>query len=470
MGHIFISYSHQDKVYVHKLQETLRNEGFDAWIDDRIDYGEEWLKVIEEHLDGCDAFILVMSNNSRKSEMVQNEVTRAREKKKNIFPVMLDGENWLIVQAKQFVDVRDGSLPPEKFYERLEAVASRNKVKRRSIEKVEPKSEKFIPSGKPVARKQDKFLSEKLQPEKTKPTRKSNILIIVVMISFVSVVVVVGLSGSSLSEKWFEIVSSLANSTSGPVVFDPHPSSSDYIDVSGISMRLISAGEFAMGSDNNNVPYEQPVHHVYLDAYYIDKYEITNAMYNVCVGKGICREPVYHWFDNDLRYSQNPVVYITWIMAKTYCEWRGARLPTEAEWEKAARGKDEFIYPWGNDFDALLSNFCDTNCSNYVDRSKNDGYGKTSPVGTYPNGASPYGVFDMAGNAYEWVADWFDTNYYANSPSSNPLGPSNGQFRVLRGGSFGSSDIYVRTTSRWSAKENAVNEYWGFRCAKDANP
>jgi len=127
MGHIFISYSHKDKSYVHKLQETLQNEGFDAWIDDRIDYGDEWLKVIQKHLDECDAFIVVMSTNSSESDMVQNEVTRAREKKRPIFPLLLEGDNWLIVQAKQFVDVRNKSLPTEKFYKRLEFVTPRNK-------------------------------------------------------------------------------------------------------------------------------------------------------------------------------------------------------------------------------------------------------------------------------------------------------------------------------------------------------
>lgn len=137
MGHIFISYSHQDKVYVHKLQETLQNEGFNVWIDDRIDYGEEWPKVIEKHLDECDAFILAMSNNSRESEMVQNEVTRAKNKRKTIFPLLLNGENWLIVEAKQYIDVMDGSLPTEKFYKRLEKFTPRKseRAERKTTEK-----------------------------------------------------------------------------------------------------------------------------------------------------------------------------------------------------------------------------------------------------------------------------------------------------------------------------------------------
>ncbi len=134
MGHIFISYSHADQEYVHKLHAALLSEGFDAWIDGRIDYGDQWPKVIQRHLDECDAFIIVMSQNSFESDMVQNEITRAREKKKNIFPILLDGESWLIVQAKQYVDVRDGSLPTEKFYKRLERVTPRTpKIPEREV-------------------------------------------------------------------------------------------------------------------------------------------------------------------------------------------------------------------------------------------------------------------------------------------------------------------------------------------------
>lgn len=137
MSHIFISYSHKDKDYVHKLQRALQEEGFDAWIDDRIDYGEEWLKIIQNKLDGCDAFVIVMSQNSFESDMVQNECTRALNKRKRIFPVLLEGEHWFVFQAKQFVDVRDGSLPQQKFYTRLEQVASRDFHKQDKLKALE---------------------------------------------------------------------------------------------------------------------------------------------------------------------------------------------------------------------------------------------------------------------------------------------------------------------------------------------
>ena len=124
MGHIFISYSHKDKEYVQKFHDALQNRGFHAWMDDRIDFGDEWLKVIQKHLDESDIFIVIMSRNSFESDMVQNEIARAREKRKTIFPLLLDGENWLIVQAKQYVDVTDGSFPKEKFYRDLASAMS----------------------------------------------------------------------------------------------------------------------------------------------------------------------------------------------------------------------------------------------------------------------------------------------------------------------------------------------------------
>ena len=185
--------------------------------------------------------------------------------------------------------------------------------------------------------------------------------------------------------------------------------------IDGMKMVYVPAGEFQMGSEDGEDD-EKPVHTVYLDAFWIDQTEVTNTMYARCVEAGACGSFGSSEFDD------YPVSSL-WQDARNYCEWVNRRLPTEAEWEKAARGTDERMYPWGNTIDESYANY-----------SQN--VGGTTPVGSYEKGVSFYGAYDMAGNESEWVADWFDENYYSTSPSSNPLGPNSGEFRVARGGSW----------------------------------
>ena len=231
-------------------------------------------------------------------------------------------------------------------------------------------------------------------------------------------------------------------------------------------MVLVEAGNFSMGSGTGD-PDEKPVHSVYLDTYYIDKYEVTNALYKACVDARVCNPPINSgsftrnsYYGNSL-YNDYPVVYVNWNMAKAYCEWRGARLPTEAQWEKAARGADARTYPWGKGVNCQKANYQgrDNGCA-----------GGTSKVGSYVNGVSPYGVYDMAGNVWEWVADWYSETYYQNSPSSNPFGPDLGQSRVLRGGSWNRSENDSRASNRLKYGPDYNNFDIGFRCASEASP
>ena len=204
----------------------------------------------------------------------------------------------------------------------------------------------------------------------------------------------------------------------------------------GMVIVFIPEGEFMMGStrvdDPQTLDEEVPQHTVYLDSYWIDQTEVTNEMYAKCVSDSdSCTEPVNFssltrpsYYDNPL-YASHPVIFVSWEQAEAYYAWAGRRLPTEAEWEKAARGSTGNIYPWGNSFDGTLTNYCDFNCFNdWKDIQYDDGYTDTAPVGNYPGGASVYGLMDMAGNIYEWIADWYAP--YSRLPQINPSGPESG--------------------------------------------
>jgi formylglycine-generating enzyme required for sulfatase activity len=230
-------------------------------------------------------------------------------------------------------------------------------------------------------------------------------------------------------------------------------------------MVLVPAGPFQMGSNQGDSD-EQPVHEVTLAAFYIDQYEVTNAQYRRCVEAGGCNLPskIDHYRLSS--YVDHPVVYVTWYQAQMYCEWRGVRLPTEAEWEKAARGTDGRIYPWGDTFDGNRLNFCDKFCG-LKDRSiaeYDDGYTETAPIGSFPNGVSPYNVYDMAGNVWEWVQSKYNTYPYQADDGRESLEGTNN--RVFRGGSYLHAEFENRTVRRrGDYNPNTFFRDLGFRCA-----
>jgi len=272
----------------------------------------------------------------------------------------------------------------------------------------------------------------------------------------------------SPTQKSNESPTSAQAPTEEPTTPPDAPLPDEITDDNGTIMVLVPAGEFQMGgNDMNAEPDEKDIHTVYLDDYYIDKFEVTNVAYQACVDASICKPPIQT--DSFTRsdyygvpeYDEYPVVYVNWNMAKAYCEWRGARLPTEAEWEKAARGsEDDRFYPWG-------TGTIDCQIANYY--GANGCYGGTTRTGSYEDGKSPYNVYDMAGNVWEWVADWYSETYYQVSPTSNPTGPDSGQSRVLRGGSWNRQEYDVRVPNRNKYGPNYYNFDIGFRCASDAS-
>ena len=277
------------------------------------------------------------------------------------------------------------------------------------------------------------------------------------------------------------------------------PGATAIAPIDGMVLHYVPEGDFEMGS-NDGPSNEQPQHTVYLNAFWIDQTEVTNAMFAKFLAKTEhqtdAEKEGWAWvLDGDSWNQVNgadwqhpqdpesnldglddyPVIQVSWNDATAYCQWAERRLPTEAEWEKAAGGilteEEARTYPWGNDVPSGdLVNFCDENCTrDWKDSSINDGYERTSPVGNYPAGASPYGALDMAGNVWEWVSDSYDSNYYASSPRENPTGPSINGTKVFRGGSWVYAAPKVRVRNRGRGGANDRVESVGFRCARSLN-
>jgi formylglycine-generating enzyme required for sulfatase activity len=271
---------------------------------------------------------------------------------------------------------------------------------------------------------------------------------------------------------------------SGSEAFEPRVRPKD-----GMTLLYVPAGAFLMGSEEGDEN-ERPVHEVVLNAFWIDSTEVTNDQFarfaaetgyeTLAERRGISdillegnwvdvpgvnwRHP--HGPESDLAgLERHPVVHVAWEDAQAYCEWVGGELPTEAQWEYAARSPESLIYPWGHEFDGGLLNFCDRNCPfEWANQEFNDGHALTSPVEVYPDGASWVGAQDMAGNAWEWVADWYEAGFYERSPLENPSGPDGGDEKALRGGSWSHDAYGVRSSYRRSDSPLFRNSLVGFRC------
>lgn len=285
------------------------------------------------------------------------------------------------------------------------------------------------------------------------------------MRSFVLVVMV----GSLLIRGVFGAVGFAADPEKGEALAEPKTMTAK----DGAPMIVIPAGEFTMGADDGRGN-ERPVHTVTLPAYAIDQFEVTMELYDSFLQAGGQTPPPLWDPEAVTAAGDRPAVGLTWDDASAYCRWAGKRLPTEAEWEKAARGTDARRFPWGH-----MQPFVDI--ANYnrgvwvsypitLVTVKGGTKGMSIRHGLKTGGKSPYGLYHMAGNAAEWVADWYDREYYQTSPKESPKGPEKGEKRVIRGGSWAETPIGIRSTARVSAEPAYQDQTVGVRCAMDVSP
>jgi len=482
MTQVFISYSRKDLAFVEHLAEDLQAAGLEVWYDlSGLEGGTRWGKEIQSAIQNSQIFVVVLSPNSIDSEWVEKEFMYANSLKRKIIPLLYkpcETPMWFI--NLHFIDVQ-GDNYDRHFWIILKAMGVKPEDKVKEVPPVaevaspQAATEIHVPPAQPVVPAVPKAISLRGRI-KISPVWIVGLVGVVALIGF-GIWDMPALAARRASTPGSTDTTTPLPTTTPTLILTLAPSLTPTITLAptatlgidstwmrpadGMAMVYVPEGNFSMGSDNGNAD-EQPVHPVYLDAFRIDKTEVTNVMYGQCVKTGDCQMPSSlkstlrsSYFYNP-QYANYPVIYVNWYDAHDYCLWAGARLPSEAEWEKAARGTDGRVYPWGND----SPNKSLLNYNHYV--------GDTTAVGSYPSGVSPYGALDMAGNVWEWVNDSFDANYYSQSPTSNPPGPASSSLRVLRGGTWDMSGNGIRSAYRgWNGAWNAFY-YFGFRCARSS--
>ena len=415
---IFISYASEDRKRVRPFARRLEDFGWSVFWDSKIATGDTWDEHIERELNSAKCVVVLWSRTSIKKRWVKIEARHAVSRG-ILLPARLDNiEPPLEFSDKQAADLinwQRGSPHPgfDQFIQDMSGLVG------------------LSPSIKPALG----------QRSTTIPIRRNRLLI------FSTIAVVIVVAWVYFSSLKSQLPATRTGEDEAPMV-------------------LIPAGTFWMGSrEGEGYDNERPRHEVDLDAFYIDQYEVTTSSYSQFMTATGQRVPKY-WEKSELsRDEDKPVVGISWHDAKAYCEWAGKRLPTEAEWEKAARGREGRTYPWGSEPpSSTLANF---------DRSKDTWERelyetRLKTVGTYEKGKTPEAVYDMAGNVWEWVGDWYSKDYYKESPTRNPKGPSSGKEKVVRGGSWGRYPGGLRSAIRDRLAPSKRYAYHGVRCAADA--
>ena len=523
MAHeVFISYSTKDKPAADAVCTALEKSSIPCWIAPRdIPPGVEWVEAIVDAQDNSKAFIVILSRHSNVSIQVENEVAGASGARIPILPIFIE-EIELSKPLKYYLrrwHWLDASVPPLEQHLPGLVETVQKLLARKPEELPEQSAETRLPeqpapptTSQPEIESVPAPAAQPLLPSRKRSARgwsmpgvvKRAVVLIRLPIRWRSARMWIGggvllillvILGVVFGGKWLfpaaavspEATPGLPTATTSlPALVkttptNPSPSASTAVPmvtaiqspacsaagqtwtspVDGMQMVCVPPGEFTMGLKKAD-PKEYLVHSVDLDAYWIDRTEVTNDMYAQCVAAGGCTQPYGSssttrpsYYGNEL-YANYPVIRVTWFKAAAYCQWAGKRLPSEAEWEKAARGTDERIYPWGEGIDCTRGNY--DKCTS----------GDTTVVGSYPAGASPYGAMDMAGNVSEWVNDWYGEGYYSQSPAKNPTGPTSGTDRVNRGGSWSDSEGQVSSVFRLRHIPGSYTTQVGFRCGSSS--
>ena len=461
-NHIFISYSKKDSTFANKLADNLSEAGLKIWIDRSIGGGEQWRESIEQNLKAAGDVIIIVSKNSLASDWVQHEGSLAYGWGKKLYPILIDTVGnlppWL--EEYQWIDFVQ---PPYEtaFTALVAALTPPNPVQDLLDQQVYAYQQTGELIGEAVLRvieenKADLKINENAKTtiqksrQKVSRNRQAKWLwggIFSTLIILVVVVITLGATGQIAK-----------------LVYQPIP----------ISWVTVPAGDFLMGSSEQDIQAliemcpncprslfesESPQRKIWVGEFEIGKYEITNRQYRQCVLAGECKSPrnVYWELDD---YNEFPVTHVDWEDANTFCQWSGARLPTESEWEKAARGTSGSWYPWGNEPPTCsLSNiYIAAECDSL----------QSAQVGKYsPKGDSPFGVADMVGNVWEWQNVTGDTNTFMSSSDAVTIPNYSIESRVLKGGSYLVGEGYLlRTAFRFQDEKFAVADDYGFRCAK----
>lgn len=454
MPEIFVSYSKKDSDFVKKLCSDLKSTGFDVWMDrEGIRGGDLWRPTIEKNLKLADKVIVVISPNSMASDWVKHEGSMAYAWEKEIIPLLIEHVPSLPpwIEETQWIDFKESS-----YEKALNALVFKLTPQTLAQEYLDKQLFIYQKTGDLIEESRLRIIEEESEPLSISPDKKELIELSRAAVRRARqkrqavIAAAILLFGAAVS-----ITTLGATGNLNRFIYRPLP----------MTMVEVQAGEFMMGSLENDAfaeDDEKPQRRIYLDAYQIGKFEVTNAQYLQCFKAGVCNVlPQFETIGPD--QNDFPVVNVGWEEANTFCQWSGYRLPTEAEWEKAARGTDGRIYPWGDESpDCDRTNFKSDRCQTGI-----------KPAGSYPTNASPYGAFDMAGNVWEWVADWYALDYYKVAPNQNPPGPAeheeNAYRRILRGGSAFYGDTVIRTANRRPETPDTRNDNIGIRCAADVS-